>query len=77
MEEKRKDLEAERQKRVIARIVEELSASSPDFYYQSTSVIAAQIETYVSQGGGGLNQDDRALLKGLSKRDIEIVLSLH
>lgn len=76
LEEKRKDLIAEKQRKLIASIVEELSRQSPEFYYQSTSAIAAQIQRQVKESKT-LTQDDRALLAPLSQRDIEIRLSLH
>ena len=72
----RKELDAERQKKLLRRIVEDLTNSRPDLYYQSTSEIARQIAELI-RSGGQLSADDRALLQKLSQRDIAILLSLN
>lgn len=76
LEEKRKDLDGEKQKRLLQRLVGELSAQGGDVYYQPTSVIAAMIKDYV-QTDAKLAADDKALLTRLSQRDIEVLLSLR
>ncbi|MEM1387028.1 MAG: hypothetical protein AAF626_08785 [Pseudomonadota bacterium] len=76
LEEKRKDLDSEKQKRLLRRLLEELSASDPNLYYGSTSDIALMIQDYI-ESDAKLAQEERALLARLSKRDIEVLLSLH
>ncbi len=76
MEEKRKDLEASRQKELIYRIVSELNELHPSLYYAATSEIAYQVEAAIL-AGQGLNHDESQLLKGLSRNDIQMILSLH
>ncbi|CUH67257.1 hypothetical protein TL5118_02110 [Thalassovita autumnalis] len=76
LQEKRKDLDVERQKRLLTRLVEELSRSDPELYYRSTSEVAAQIEGLIGKAGR-LSLEDRQLLMRLSRRDIEVLLSLH
>ena len=76
LEEKRKDLDSEKQKKLLFRLVDELSRSSPDLYYRSTGEIAAYLEAYIRKGAK-LSADDRALLTRLSRRDLEVLLSLH
>ena len=76
LEDKRKDLDAERQRAILQRLVEELSATSPDLYYQSTSAIAAQIKGFIDEGAK-LSVEERDLLKPLTQRDIEQRLSIH
>lgn len=76
LQEKRKDLDVERQKRLLTRLVEELSRSDPELYYRSTSEVAAQIEGLIGKAGR-LSPEDRQLLMRLSRRDIEVLLSLH
>lgn len=76
LQEKRVDLDAEKRKRLIERLVLELSRSNPDLYYQPTSQIALQIRGYADDPAN-LNADDRALLEPLTQRDIEVLLSLH
>lgn len=76
MEEKRKDLKSTHQKEVIQEIVEELNKSNPEFYYRSTSEVAAEIKKYIHESHR-LNHIQHELLKDLSRRDIQILLSLH
>lgn len=76
MEDKRSDLDAEKRRKLLQRMVEELSKSRPDFYYQPTSEIARSLKGLVDRGDG-LTQDEVDLLKPLSERDIQVVLSLH
>lgn len=76
LEDKRKDLASEKQKRLLQRLVEELSQTDRDLYYRSTADIAAMIERHVAQADT-LNAEDRALMQRLSRRDIEVLLSLH
>ncbi len=75
MEEKRKDLTSEQQRRLLQKLVERLSQEHPDHYYQSTSEIAAQLENYILQKDK-LSFDDRTLLAPLSRYDIQLLLSL-
>ncbi len=76
LEEKRKDLDAEKQKKILLRLVDELSQSSPDLYYRPTSDIAAYLEKYI-RGNAKLTADERTLMNRLSRRDLEVLLSLH
>ncbi|MEM9854688.1 MAG: hypothetical protein AAF841_09585 [Pseudomonadota bacterium] len=76
MEEKRKDLDAERQKRLLRAMVDEVSRGYPDLYYQPTSQIALIIHGHI-RDGAKLRADDKELLLRLSERDIEVLLSLH
>ncbi len=76
LHDERKDLESERQKKLLRRVLEDLTKSRPDLYYQSTSEIARQIAELI-RTGGHLSADDRALLQKLSQRDIAIMLSLN
>ncbi|MEM7747795.1 MAG: hypothetical protein AAF346_06050 [Pseudomonadota bacterium] len=76
LHDERKDLDSERQKKLLRRLVEDLTNSRPDLYYQSTSEIARQIAELI-KSGGHLSADDRALLQKLSQRDIAVLLSLN
>ena len=76
LQDNRKDLEGERQRKLLLGLVDKLSASQPDLYYRSTADIARQLID-MAQTGGGLSEDDRALLARLTQRDIEIMLSMH
>ena len=76
LEEKRVDLDAEKQKRLLQRMVNDLTRESADIYYQPTSEIARIIRAQ-GDAAEGLNADELALLRNLSQRDIEVLLSLH
>ncbi len=76
MEEKHKDLKVTKQRELLSQILENLAKAHPDFYYLSTSDIAAALLDHVDTSAQ-VSLDQRALLKGLSHRDIQILLSLH
>lgn len=74
--EKRDELEAEKQKQLLTRLVQDLSQSHPDLYYQPTSQIALLLKKHIDSKTG-LNVDEKSLMSGLSRRDIEVILSHH
>lgn len=76
MEEKRQDLDSEKQKKLLERLVSELSREHIDFYYRPTSDIAFAIQKHIKDGAK-LTQEEHALLERLEPRDIQILLSLH
>ncbi|MEM8635184.1 MAG: hypothetical protein AAGF33_09435 [Pseudomonadota bacterium] len=76
MEEKRKDLDAEKQKRLLERLVGELSRSHIDLYYQSTSEVAFLLRKYIDKDAK-LSVEEQVLLKPLSEYDIQLRLGLN
>ena len=76
MEDKREDLTSEKQRGLFERIVADLSASEPNFYYQSTSDIAYLIKDFVGSNKT-LNVEDREILSPLTARDIQLLLSIR
>lgn len=74
--EKIEDLIAEKQRRLLQRLVEELSKSNPELYYQPTSQIARELAQHIAEGTG-LIHEERELLQQLDQRGIEMLLSLH
>ena len=76
LEEKRKDLEGERLKRLLIGMVEGLSKTEHDFYYRATSEVATLLQSHI-QKGARLAIEDRQLLSKLSRRDIEVLLSIR
>ncbi|MEM8789079.1 MAG: hypothetical protein AAGE76_12535 [Pseudomonadota bacterium] len=75
LQDKNEDLDAARTKKLLERLVSEVSRSGFDLYYASTSEIATYLLQY-AKTDAQLNQDERALLKGLSRRDVEVILSI-
>jgi hypothetical protein len=76
MEEKRKNLISSQQKRIISEAIAALNESHPSFYYLSTIEIAAEIKKYF-HAVGRLSVEEFELVNKLSRRDIQILLSLH
>ena len=76
LQEKRRDLDGEKRKVLLQRLLSELSGLDPNLYYQSTSQVALLLRAYID-GDAKLVQEDRKLLQGLAPRDIEVLLSLH
>ena len=76
LQEKRKDLDGERQKRLLRKLMSDLSHANPNVYYMDTAGIAQLIHETIKTGGR-LSAEDRDVLKRLTPRDIEVLLSLH
>ena len=76
LEVNRKDLVSEKKKRVLQRLVGDLSQRDPDLYYRSTATVAAQIEGYIAKDAP-LNGEEKSLMADLTRRDIEVILSLN
>ena len=76
LHENRKDLDGERQKRLLGQMLADLSRAEPDLYYQSTSAIALRLQDHVTKGAR-LSAEDRSLMQRLAARDIEVLLALH
>lgn len=76
LQDKRSDLDAEKRKQLLERMTRDLSAMDPDFYYRSASDVALSLEQRIARGEG-LSAEERALLSPLSRRDIQVLLSLH
>ncbi len=76
LHEKRQDLDGEKRKVLLQRLLSELSGLDPNLYYQSTSQIAVLMRAYID-ADAKLVQEERQLMQGLAPRDIEVLLSLH
>ena len=66
--------QAERRRRVVKRSLEALMRSDPQLYYRPTSDVARAIHDDIGDRGG-LSAEDREAVKGLSTRDIELILA--
>ena len=76
MEEKRKDLKISKQRKLIQDLLPRLAKEDPNLYYLSTSEIAIKLVEFIEQARS-VRQEEKALLKGLSHQDIQMILSLH
>lgn len=76
LEDKFADLTAQKQRKLLQRLVEDLSKTNPELYYQSTTQIARELAEHIDDGKS-LSHEERELLKTLDQRGIEMLLSLH
>ncbi|MEM1380407.1 MAG: hypothetical protein AAGH41_07275 [Pseudomonadota bacterium] len=76
MEEKRQDLAVEKQKKLLERLLSEVSSDHLDLYYRPTTEIAHILHQHI-RGDAKLTVDERSLIEHLSQRDIQLRLSLH
>ncbi|MEM9173097.1 MAG: hypothetical protein AAGA84_10370 [Pseudomonadota bacterium] len=76
MEEKRRDLKITQRRRLLERMVADLANSNPNLYYMPTIDVATLLEEHIRKGDA-LSQEEHELLKPLSRRDIQILLSIH
>lgn len=74
MEEKRKDLTAEKQKKLVQQLLEEMSAGDPNFYYLATSQVAIRLHAFI-RDDAKLPQEDRAIMMPLTQKDLQVLLS--
>jgi len=76
MHEKDEETTAEKQKKLLQRLVEELSRENADLYYQPTTEIAFILKNHIDDKTK-LSAEERKLLEPLSRYDIQLLLSLH
>ncbi|MEM9332602.1 MAG: hypothetical protein AAGA53_14835 [Pseudomonadota bacterium] len=76
LQDKKSETDAEKQKVILRRLVDDLNKTNPDLYYQTTSQIARLVQQRIADRSA-LNADEHKLMVRLSSRDIEILLSLH
>lgn len=76
MEEKHKDLIVTKRKALLFDIVNEISQTHGDFYYRPTGDIAFEIEKHI-KASKKLSVEQREILAPLSRRDIQLLLSLQ
>jgi hypothetical protein len=65
----------DRQRRVVTRCLEALADSDPDLYYQPTAVVARAVHAAIDTGCK--DDQDRSAVKGLSAREIEVLLAFR
>ncbi len=76
MEEHRKDLKDSKQRKVLDQLMQELVNEHPSFYYLSTTEVAAKLHERI-EDATGISHDDLELVKDLSQKDIQMLLSIH
>lgn len=76
LQDKRVDLVSVKRKKLIERLLQDISRSHGDLYYHPTSTIALLVHQRIN-AGTELNAEERELLAPLTQRDIEVLLSLH
>lgn len=76
LHDKHKDLESEKRRKLLEKLLGDVSKDAPDLYYRSTSEISQILLQHIDQTAR-LHPEERDLLKGLDARDIAMILSLH
>lgn len=67
------ELDADKKRKVINKVVQKLSDENPNFYYTNSSEIANLVKEEFDNNN--LNKDELDLVKDLSAEDIHILLS--
>lgn len=75
LQDKNSELLANKRKALLERLISEVSRSGYDLYYAPSSQVADYLLRY-AKNDAKLNADELALLDGLSRRDIGIILSI-
>ncbi|MEM9387241.1 MAG: hypothetical protein AAGA68_19425 [Pseudomonadota bacterium] len=76
MEDKRQDLKSEKQRRFLEDMVARMAEEHPSFYYLPTVEIAAKLEQRI-RAGDSMSVTEQELMRGLSTRDIQILLAVR
>lgn len=76
LHENHKDLDAQKRRKLLERLLGDVSRDAPDLYYRSTSEIGQALLRHI-EDTARLHPEERDLLKGLDARDIAMILSLH
>jgi hypothetical protein len=76
VEDKRKNLVSTKQKELLSKLLVILQEEHPSFYYLSTAEISHEIMRYTEELEK-LSHDEMLLLKNLTARDVQMMLSLH
>lgn len=76
LQDRRADLDSEKQKALLTRLLSVLSHNHPDLYYRTTAEIAHQIHRSI-RTGEKLNATERTRLMQLTASDIKVLRSLH
>ena len=74
LQDKASDLIGTKRKRLVERLLDEIGQSGFDLYYSSASNVAARLIQY-AQKEASLNAEETALIKGMSQKEIEFLLS--
>lgn len=69
-----KDLEIEKQKKIVNELMETINSNDPTFYYMNTSDVADLIFVQINTEGN-LPLHKLESVKALTRRDIQILLS--
>lgn|GEM_PF-2035944 len=68
------DVLEQKRRAVLDLLLTEVGRGGSDLYYASTSQVAAHLLQH-AKSGSALSHDELGLLDGLSRRDIELLLS--
>lgn len=69
----KEELLNDQKKKIIDKIILELSHTDPQLYYTESISVAAIVKEYIDEKK--LNRSEYEIVKGMSARDIQIVMS--
>ena len=69
------ELDSEKTKRLVQSYLQKLIKKEPTLYYEPTAQIAQYLRVMIQEHLNRMDVDEKALLKNLSSRDIEVILS--
>ncbi|PNK59694.1 hypothetical protein [Psychrobacter sp. FDAARGOS_221] len=70
-------LDRQRQQQLIQQYLQKLIKTDPTLYYSATTDIARALYPMIKENLQRMPVEDQALLRNLSARDIEMLLSFH
>ena len=65
------------QRKIINNLLEQVMQNHPDVYYAPTTDVARMIHTRLQETLSRMSIEDQLLMKKVTTRDIEIMLSLN
>ena len=72
----KEELKSEKKRKIINKFLHKIMQENPSYYYSPTTDIARAIHDKIKSEVNRLSIDDQILVKSLTTRQIEIILSI-
>lgn len=72
----KEELRAETKRKIIERFLHQIMQENPSYYYAPTADVAREIHLKIKETLSRLPLEEQLLLRRLSVRDVEVILSL-
>lgn len=73
----RSDLVNDKKRQLIQKYMQQLTKEDPSLYYSSTTEIANSLLPMIKEHINRMPVEDQALVRNITVRDIEMLLSFH